>query len=132
MTSHHPVSYLAGNDKCKPYAGRLHQRLDEAMQEGTEVQVRLPWGGVSGVPVYLDDTCVEIVYVHVYEPDDDDDPDDEVSRRTVWLVRLKEISAVSFVSESWSKERLENLFIPEVPDDSTAAPDMSSEEAADS
>ena len=113
------------------YSGRLHQRLDEAMQEGTEVQVRLPWGGLSGVPVYLDDTCVEIVYVHVYEPDDDDEPDDEVSRRTVWLVRLEEISAVSFVSESWSKERLEKLFIPDKKEDHSPTQDINTEETTD-
>lgn len=131
MTTNRPVPYPIGDNKKKSYSGRLHQRLDEAMQEGTEVQVRLPWGGLSGVPVYLDDTCVEIVYVHVYEPDEDDEPDDEVSRRTVWLVRLEEISAVSFVSESWSKERLEKLFFPDRKDNSAAPRDLSSEESTD-
>ncbi|NEQ52477.1 MAG: hypothetical protein F6K11_20425 [Leptolyngbya sp. SIO3F4] len=132
MTTNRQVPYLIGDNKKQAYSGRLHQRLDEAMQEGTEVQVRLPWGGLSGVPVYLDDTCVEIVYVHVYEPDEDDEPDDEVSRRTVWLVRLEEISAVSFVSESWSKERLEQLFIPEKKEENASPQDISSEESTDS
>lgn len=131
MTTNRQVPYLIGDSKKQSYFGRLHQRLDEAMQEGTEVQVRLPWGGLSGVPVYLDDTCVEVVYVHVYEPDEDDEPDDEVSRRTVWLVRLEEISAVSFVSESWSKERLEKLFTPGKQEESTSTQDLSSEESAD-
>ncbi|MGD1853958.1 MAG: hypothetical protein ACFB2W_06860 [Leptolyngbyaceae cyanobacterium] len=131
MTTNRQLPYIVGDNKKQTYSGRLHQRLDEAMQEGTEVQVRLPWGGLSGVPVYLDDTCVEIVYVHVYEPDEDDEPDDEVSRRTVWLVRLEEISAVSFVSESWSKERLEKLFIPERKEDTSPAPDLRSEEPTD-
>ncbi|MEM7063730.1 MAG: hypothetical protein AAF572_11270 [Cyanobacteria bacterium P01_B01_bin.77] len=131
MTTNRQVPYLIGDNKKQSYSGRLHQRLDEAMQEGTEVQVRLPWGGLSGVPVYLDDTCVEIVYVHVYEPEDDDEPDDEVSRRTVWLVRLEEISAVSFVSESWSKERLEKLFVPEKKGENTSVQDLGSEESTD-
>lgn len=130
MTTNRQVPYLI-EDKKQSYSGRLHQRLYEAMQEGTEVQVRLPWGGLSGVPVYLDDTCVEIVYVHVYEPEDDDEPDDEVSRRTVWLVRLEEISAVSFVSESWSKERLEKLFVPEKKGENTPVQDLGSEEPTD-
>ncbi|MBE9069386.1 hypothetical protein IQ260_22330 [Leptolyngbya cf. ectocarpi LEGE 11479] len=131
MTTNRQVPYLIGDNKKQSYSGRLHQRLDEAMQEGTEVQVRLPWGGLSGVPVYLDDTCVEIVYVHVYEPEDDDELDDEVSRRTVWLVRLEEISAVSFVSESWSKERLEKLFVPEKKGENTSVQDLGSEDSID-
>ncbi len=131
MTTNRQVPYLVGDQKKQSYAGRLHQRLDEAMHEGTEVQVRLPWGGLSGVPVYLDETCVEIVYVHVYEPDEDDEPDDEVSRRTVWLVRLEEISAVSFVSESWSKERLEKLFIPDSKGGNPSAQELGSEDASE-
>ena len=131
MTTNRQVPYRMGDHKKQSYSGRLHQRLYAAMQDGTEVQVRLPWGGLSGVPVYLDDTCVEIVYVHVYEPEDDDEPDDEVSRRTVWLVRVEEISAVSFVSESWSKERLEKLFRPERKPDSKSVHDIGPEEAMD-
>lgn len=131
MTTNRQVPYLIEETRKQSYSGRLHQRLDEAMQEGTEVQVRLPWGGLSGVPVYLDDTCVEIVYVHVYEPDEDDEDDDEVSRRTVWLVRLEEISAVSFVSESWSKERLEKLFIPEKKEEGLSSQDLWPEESSD-
>lgn len=131
MTTNRQVPYLIGNNKKQSYAGRLHQRLDEAMQEGTEVQVRLPWGGLSGVPVYLDETCVEIVYVHVYGPDEDDEPDDEVSRRTVWLVRLEDISAVSFMSESWSKERLEKLFIPDKQEGNISAQELGPEDAKD-
>ena len=131
MTTNRQLPYLIEENRKQSYSGRLHQRLDEAMQEGTEVQVRLPWGGLSGVPVYLDDTCVEIVYVHVYEPDEDDEPDDEVSRRTVWLVRLEEISAVSFVSESWSKERLEKLFIPEKREEGLSSPDRSIEDSSE-
>ncbi|MEO1182150.1 MAG: hypothetical protein AAFX51_15165, partial [Cyanobacteria bacterium J06636_28] len=109
MTTNRHVPYLIGDSKKQAYSGRLHQRLDEAMQEGTEVQVRLPWGGLSGVPVYLDDTCVEIVYVHVYEPDEDDEPDDEVSRRTVWLVRLEEFSSFLSGINSFSKRSLDQL-----------------------
>ena len=131
MTTNRQAPYLIGDNRKQSYSGRLHQRLDEAMQDGTEVQVRLPWGGLSGVPVYLDDTCVEIVYVHVHEPDEDDELDDEVSRRTVWLVRLEEISAVSFVSESWSKERLEKLFRPDKKGDTPSVQDISSEETTD-
>ncbi len=117
------MPYLIGSGKKQAYVGRLHQRLDEAMQHGTEVQIRLPWGGLAGVPVYLDETCVEIVYVHVHETNSEDELDDEVSRRTVWLVHLDEISAVSFVSESWSKDRLEKLFIPDQADGSCSAID---------
>ncbi|MEM6255299.1 MAG: hypothetical protein AAF821_20490 [Cyanobacteria bacterium P01_D01_bin.156] len=131
MTNNRQIPYLVENNKKHSYAGRLHQRLEAAMQEGTEVQVRLPWGGLSGVPVYLDETCVEIVYVHVYEPDEDDEPDDEVSRRTVWLVRLEEISAVSFVSESWSKERLEKLFIPTRQEDNSSVQELGSEDTTE-
>ena len=92
------------------FLDRLYQRLDDVLQAGTEVNLRLTWGSLRGIPIYLDPTCVEIVFVHVYM-DDDDEADEEVSWRTVWLVRLEEINAIAYLTESWSKERLEQLLL---------------------
>lgn len=98
------------NQKQYSFLDRLYQRLDDALQAGTEVNLRLTWGSLRGIPIYLDPTCVEIVFVHVYM-DDDDEADEEVSWRTVWLVRLEEINAIAYLTESWSKERLEQLLL---------------------
>ena len=100
-----------GEDKKQySFLERLYQRLDDALQSGTEVNLKLTWGSLRGIPIYLDPTCVEIVFVHVYM-DDDDEADEEVSWRTVWLVRLEEINAIAYLTESWSKERLEQLLL---------------------
>jgi hypothetical protein len=105
---------LYSGEDTKLYS-RFYQRLEEAMHSGREVSFRLPWGGLIGVPIYLDETCVEIVYVHVADRDPSHDLAEELSRRTVWLIRLAEISALAFDSESWSKQRLEQLLPKEEP-----------------
>lgn len=92
------------------FLDRLYQRLEDALKDGTEVKLRLTWGMLIGVPIYLDPTCVEVVYVYV-DVDDDDEPEEDVSWRTVWLVRLEEINAIAYLTESWSKERLEQLLL---------------------
>jgi hypothetical protein len=56
-----------------------------------------------------------VVYVHVADRDPNHDIAEEMSRRTVWLIRLAEISALAFDSESWSKQRLEQLLSGEEP-----------------
>ncbi len=102
----------SSRDKIKySFLDRLFQRLEEALQEGTEVKFRLAWGNITGIPIYLDPTCVEIVSVNVYM-EDDDAPSEEISWRTVWLIRLEEVNAIAYLSESWSKKRLEQL-LPE-------------------
>lgn len=101
----------AETQKPFSFSDRLYQRLNDALQAGTEVNLRLTWGNLRGIPIYLDPTCVEIVFVHVCV-DDDDGADEEVSWRTVWLVRLAEVTAIAYLTESWSKERLEQLLPP--------------------
>ncbi|NET39138.1 MAG: hypothetical protein F6K19_45405 [Cyanothece sp. SIO1E1] len=103
-----PILTSVGDNTKYSFFNRLYQRLEDALQDSTEVLLRLPWGGLTGVPIYLDPTCVEIVYVHV-DVDGEDEPSDEISWRTVWLVRLKEIIAISYLSEGWSKERFDQL-----------------------
>lgn len=99
----------SAEDTIKPsFLDRLYQRFEEALQEGTEIKLRLTWGNLTGIPIYLDSTCVEIVSVNVYM-DEDDEVSEEISWRTVWLVRLEEINAIAYLSESWSKGRFEQL-----------------------
>ena len=90
------------------FSKRLYFRLEEALRHGTEVLFRFPWGTVSGVPIYLDPSCVEIRYLCVSE-DEHDTPADEISWKSIWLIRLEEISAISYRRESWSKQSLTEL-----------------------
>ncbi|MEO1401404.1 MAG: hypothetical protein AAFV72_09205 [Cyanobacteria bacterium J06635_1] len=108
MNTARRVLMSAGDQIKHSFLDRLFQRLEDALQEGTEVKFRLTWGNLTGIPIYLDPTCVEIVSVNVYV-EDDDEPSEEISWRTVWLIRLEEINAIAYLSESWSKGRFEQL-----------------------
>jgi hypothetical protein len=83
----------------------LYQRIEEALQQGTEVSIQLSRGGFFGIPIYLDKKYVELV--NFYIPDEDDE--DEDYQRTVWLIKLSEIIAVAYPMEMWSKDRFEQL-----------------------
>lgn len=88
---------------------RLYKRLEEALHTGSEVWFRMPGTRLVGIPIYLDSEYVEVVDVDVAEGFDDDDLPDEPYQRTVWLVRLGEISAISYATDRWSKDRFERL-----------------------
>ena len=112
MNYNRQVLTSSGDNIQHSFCDRLYQRLEEALQAGTEVSLRLTWGGFTGIPIYLDSDCVEIVYVHVSDLYEDDNPSEDISWRTVWLVHLEEISAISYLSESWSKGQFEQLLGP--------------------
>ncbi|MEO0456674.1 MAG: hypothetical protein AAF152_08830 [Cyanobacteria bacterium P01_A01_bin.114] len=88
---------------------RLYQRLEEALHTGTEVWFRMPGTRLVGIPIHLDAEYVEVVDVDVAEGFEDEDITDEPYQRTVWLIRLAEISAISYATDRWSKERFERL-----------------------
>ncbi|MEL7504567.1 MAG: hypothetical protein AAFN18_19120 [Cyanobacteria bacterium J06554_6] len=88
---------------------RLYGRLEEALNTGSEVWFRMPGTRLVGIPIYLDAEYVEVVDVDVAEGFEDDDLPDEPYHRTVWLVRLSEISAISYATDRWSKDRFERL-----------------------
>ncbi|MEM8805546.1 MAG: hypothetical protein AAGF01_05925 [Cyanobacteria bacterium P01_G01_bin.38] len=88
---------------------RLYQRLEEALHTGTEVWFRMPGTRLVGIPIHLDAEYVEVVDVDVAEGFEEDDIADEPYQRTVWLVRLAEISAISYATDRWSKDRFERL-----------------------
>ncbi|MGP1386840.1 MAG: hypothetical protein ACTS2F_25005 [Thainema sp.] len=96
----------------------LYQRLEEALQQGQEIWVRALGSGFSGIPIHLDHEFLEIVSVYVPDESDSsfdvdldwqDDEDEDPYQRTVWLIRIADISAVAYSTESWSKERFEQL-----------------------
>ena len=88
---------------------RLYHRLEEALHCGSEVWFRMPGTRLVGIPIFLDAEYVEVVDVDVAEGFEDDDLPDEPYQRTVWLIRLEEISAISYATDRWSKERFERL-----------------------
>ena len=88
---------------------RLYHRLEEALHCGSEVWFRMPGTRLVGIPIFLDTDYVEVVDVDVAEGFEDDDLPDEPYQRTVWLIRLEEISAISYATDRWSKERFERL-----------------------
>ena len=90
-------------------SSRLYHRLEEALHSGSEVWFRMPGTRLVGIPIYLDADYVEVVDVDVAEGFEDEDLPDEPYQRTVWLVRLEEISAISYATDRWSKERFERL-----------------------
>lgn len=108
------------------FSKRLYFRLEEALRHETEVLFRFPWGSVAGVPIYLDPSCVEIRYLCVSE-DEHDAPTDEISWKSIWLIRLEEISAISYRRESWSKQELANL-LPKESSSEAEAKDGSAEQ----
>lgn len=88
---------------------RLYKRLEEALHTGSEVWFRMPGTRLVGIPIYLDSDYVEVVDVDVAEGYEDDELPDDPYQRTVWLIRLAEISAISYATDRWSKDRFERL-----------------------
>ena len=90
------------------FSQRVYQHLQDALATNQEVILKMAWGSLTGVPIYLDEICVELVYLYVSDPEDEDE-NEEFCWRTVWLVQLQDICALSYSSEGWSKERFEQL-----------------------
>ena len=90
-------------------SSRLYHRLEEALHAGSEVWFRMPGTRLVGIPIFLDAEYVEVVDVDVSEGFEDEDLPDDPYQRTVWLIRLEEISAISYATDRWSKERFERL-----------------------
>ncbi|MEM8502488.1 MAG: hypothetical protein AAF716_04980 [Cyanobacteria bacterium P01_D01_bin.1] len=99
-------------------SSRLYHRLEEALHAGSEVWFRMPGTRLVGIPIFLDAEYVEVVDVDVAEGFEDEDLPDEPYQRTVWLIRLEEISAISYATDRWSKERFERLLEQSNKDDS--------------
>ena len=102
-------------------SSRLYHRLEEALNSGSEVWFRMPGTRLVGIPIYLDADYVEVVDVDVAEGFEDEDLPEEPYQRTVWLVRLEEISAISYATDRWSKERFERLLEQSHKDESSRA-----------
>lgn len=88
---------------------RLYQRLEEALHTGSEVWFRMPGTRLVGIPIHLDAEYVEVVDVDIAEGFEDEDLPEDPYQRTVWLIRLSEISAISYATDRWSKDRFERL-----------------------
>ena len=101
-------------------SSRLYHRLEEALHAGSEVWFRMPGTRLVGIPIYLDAEYVEVVDVDVAEGFEDEELPDEPYQRTVWLIRLEEISAISYATDRWSKERFERLLEQSQKDDGPA------------
>ena len=101
-------------------SSRLNNRLEEALHAGSEVWFRMPGTRLVGIPIFLDSEYVEVVDVDVAEGFEDDELPDEPYQRTVWLIRLEEISAISYATDRWSKERFERLLEQSQKDDGPA------------
>ncbi len=97
---------------------RLYHRLEEALNSGSEVWFRMPGTRLVGIPIFLDTDYVEVVDVDVAEGFEDEELPDDPYQRTVWLIRLEEISAISYATDRWSKERFERLLEQSHKDDS--------------
>ena len=69
----------------------LLHRLREALQQGTEVRIRLANSSFYGVPIHLDSEFVELLCLYVDESDKS-----ALCERAVWLIRLSEIVAFSY------------------------------------
>jgi hypothetical protein len=104
------IQYESESRACKaPNQTRLYKRLEEALHTGSEVWFRMPGTRLVGIPIYLDGDYVEVVDVDVAEGYEDDELPDDPYQRTVWLIRLAEISAISYATDRWSKDRFERL-----------------------
>ena len=103
----------SGSDRAAAYApstqSRLYHRLEEALHSGSEVWFRMPGTRLVGIPIFLDSEYVEVVDVDVAEGFEDEELPEDPYQRTVWLIRLEEISAISYATDRWSKERFERL-----------------------
>lgn len=102
---HQPESIVCSTSRQT----RLYKRLEEALHTGSEVWFRMPGTRLVGIPIYLDVDYVEVVDVDVAEGYEDDELPDDPYQRTVWLIRLAEISAISYATDRWSKDRFERL-----------------------
>lgn len=91
----------------QPVPNLLHQRLEEALQNGSEVRVRTHDTGFIGIPIHLDAEFVELVYLYVSDEEDEDDTINPYAR-TVWLIKLSEITAIAYPLKTWSKQDLEH------------------------
>ena len=80
----------------------------------------MPGTRLVGSPIFLDAEYVEVVDVDVAEGFEDEELPDEPYQRTVWLIRLEEISAISYATARWSKDRFERLLEQSHRDDGPA------------
>ena len=104
------IQHESESRACKaPRQTRLYKRLEEALHTGSEVWFRMPGTRLVGIPIYLDGDYVEVVDVDVAEGYEDDELPDDPYQRTVLLIRLAEISAISYASDRLSKDRFERL-----------------------
>ena len=108
-TRHEIATHARSTTAAASKSSRLYHRLEEALNSGSEVWFRMPGTRLVGIPIYLDADYVEVVDVDVAEGFEDEDLPDEPYQRTAWLVRLEEISAISYATDRWSKERFERL-----------------------
>lgn len=108
-TRHEIATHARSTTPAASKSSRLYHRLEEALNSGSEVWFRMPGTRLVGIPIYLDADYVEVVDVDVAEGFEDEELPDEPYQRTVWLVRLEEISAISYATDRWSKERFERL-----------------------
>lgn len=84
----------------------LYRRLEDALQRGSQVWIETNNDSFAGIPIHLDSEFVEILALSA---PDDEEPDDNVYKRTTWLIRLPSIDAIACPTEHWSRERFENL-----------------------
>lgn len=87
----------------------LYQRLKEALDRGSKIQIEAE-DSFSGIPINLDQEFVEILLL---VPPDEYDEDDDEYKCITWLIRLESIFAIAYPTQTWSKEKLENLLKPE-------------------
>ncbi len=90
-----------------PLPNLLHQRLEEALQNGDKVWIETNNDSFAGIPIRLDSEFVEILTLS--STVDEEEQDDPAYKRTTWLIRLACIEAVAYPTEHWSKDRLETL-----------------------
>jgi hypothetical protein len=69
----------------------------------------MPGTRLVGIPIHLDAEYVEVVDVDIAEGYEEEEFADDPYQRTVWLIRLAEISAISYATDRWSKDRFERL-----------------------
>ncbi len=93
-----------------PLPDLLHQRLEEALQNGDKVWIETNNDSFAGIPIRLDHDFVEILTLSSTEDEEEEEPEDPGYKRTTWLIRLAGIEAVAYPTEHWSKDRLEHLF----------------------
>lgn len=98
------------SQKVNPKPNLLYKRLEEALQQGNEVQVVSSCGRFFGIPSALDEDFLELV--NLYIPSEEEAWEDEPYERTVWLIKISEIVAVAYPIQSLSKAQLESLINP--------------------